>query len=88
MEVKLHRRVEKSLDKINEPDFSRLIKGLSRLKAEPPTGDIVPLSGSKAAYRLRIGNYRFLFAYNFDENGYRRIEVYKLDLRGGVYKGD
>jgi mRNA interferase RelE/StbE len=87
MQVKLREKVKKELIKINEPDRSRIEKGLLLLSKDPPQGDIKKLSGFDSLYRLRIGNYRLLFYYEFDEFGQQHIFVFKMDLRGQVYKG-
>jgi mRNA interferase RelE/StbE len=87
MRVRLHRRVQKALDKINEPDFSRISKGIKYLSHEPPVGDIVAMSGDDKGYRLRVGKYRLLFDYAFEPSGKKIIIVNKLDSRSDVYKG-
>jgi len=48
-----------------------------------PKGDICPLKGMPGNYRLRVGDWRILFAYA--ENNTVRIK--KISPRGQVYKG-
>jgi mRNA interferase RelE/StbE len=87
MEVRLHPKVQKAIDKINEPDYTRIDKALEKLEEEPPKGDIIRLSGKNDEYRLRIGDYRLLFKYKTDEIGNRYINVHDIGMRGQVYKG-
>jgi mRNA interferase RelE/StbE len=88
MEVIVHKRAEKSLLKLNEPDFSRVVQGVKKLSEEPIVGDVTKLSGHENTYRLRVGQYRLLFHYNINENGDEYILVSKIDSRGQVYKGE
>jgi mRNA interferase RelE/StbE len=88
MEVIVHKRAEKALLKLNEPDFSRIIHGLKKLSEEPIIGDVTKLSGRENTYRLRVGQFRLLFHYNIKGNGTEYILVSKIDSRGQVYKGE
>jgi len=45
--------------------------------------DIVPIYGEENVYRLRIGKYRALFYVNKDK---KEIFVFKIDVRGRIYK--
>jgi mRNA interferase RelE/StbE len=87
MKVKLHPKVQKAIDKINEPDYTRIDKALEKLEEDPPKGDIIRLSGKNDEYRLRIGDYRLMFYYENDDDGTPYIFVYKIGMRGQVYKG-
>jgi mRNA-degrading endonuclease RelE of RelBE toxin-antitoxin system len=60
---------------------------LTRLGKEPPEGDIIPLSGYKDEFRLRIGSYRVLFHFETTDDGTVFIAVDEIDNRGQVYKG-
>ena len=48
-----------------------------------PSGDIKPLRGSNALYRLRVGNWRIVFSYPKPDV----VLIEKIAPRGGVYKG-
>jgi mRNA interferase RelE/StbE len=87
MEVRLFKKAQKVLDKINEPDFSRIIKALGDLSNEPNHGDIKRLTGKDNLYRLRVGDYRLIFRYLTIESGEKIIMVDKIRLRGQAYKG-
>ena len=79
--VRLSPKVQKFLDRQNEPERGQILKALEKLERDPPEGDIKKLKG-RDGYRLRLGNVRFLFAKT--ENG---ILVTDIDRRGQVYKG-
>jgi mRNA interferase RelE/StbE len=88
MEVMLFKKAQKELEKLNEPDFSRIIKGLDYLANEPSRGDIKRLMGKDDLYRLRVGDYRIIFRYAEKISGEKFIIVDKIRLRGQAYKGD
>lgn len=82
MEVVLDKQPEKYLDKLNEPDFSRIESALEDLSKEPPEGDIVKLKGKKNdQYRLRVGDFRAIFCIE-----HNKIIVSKIAPRGQAYK--
>jgi mRNA-degrading endonuclease RelE of RelBE toxin-antitoxin system len=87
MEVKLHRKARKFVESRNEPEYSRLKKGLTKLEKDPPEGDIIPLTGKPGQFRTRIGGYRVLFHYHKMIDGEMIILVDDIDNRGQVYKG-
>lgn len=80
MNVELSPKAAKYLLKLDPPTRERIKQALKRLSLEPPQGDIKSLSGQNG-YRLRIGKYRILFDMTGNE-----IVVYKIDLRGQIYK--
>ena len=63
----------------NATSQQRIRTGISKI----PKGDIKPLQGSQGDYRLRVGNWRIIFAYG-DGN---TVLVKKISPRGQVYKG-
>ena len=48
-----------------------------------PDGDIKPLRGSNALYRLRVGSLRIVFSYPDSET----VLIERIAPRGDVYKG-
>jgi mRNA-degrading endonuclease RelE of RelBE toxin-antitoxin system len=80
MNVLLHPIPEKYLDRLNEPDKSRLETALAGLEKEPLEGDIKPISGQPGIYRARIGSFRILFRITDNT-----IYVTHIDPRGQVY---
>jgi mRNA interferase RelE/StbE len=81
MNTTLSPQVAKYLNRLNEPDKSRILKALKKLELEPPQGDIKSLVG-KDGYRLRIGDYRLLF--DIIDN---TIIIHTIAPRGQAYKG-
>jgi mRNA interferase RelE/StbE len=80
MAVLLHPIPGKYLDRLSEPDKSRIKNALKDLEKEPPKGDIKPVVGQKGYFRLKIGNYRALFRYKDND-----IFVTHIDPRGQSY---
>jgi mRNA interferase RelE/StbE len=81
MQVLLRPIVAKYLERLNEPDHSRIKAALADLSKEPPEGDIRPVVGRKGYFRLRVGGFRALYRIEDDV-----IFVTNLDPRGQVYK--
>lgn len=81
MIVALTNRAKKQLARLNEPDLSRIAKGINGLECDPPKGDIKKLRGQPGVNRLRVGDYRILFTIGVDI-----IDVFKIAPRGGIYK--
>lgn len=88
-EVQLHRSVAKTLSGVSRQERSRIVKALRVLETDPyesRTGaNIVRLKGTKGRedlFRLRIGNYRAIYAVQGQT-------VYVTDLfhRGRGYSG-
>jgi mRNA interferase RelE/StbE len=80
MRVLLHSIPGKYLERLNEPDKGHIKEALKGLEKEPPEGDIIPISGQRGYFRLKIGSYRVIFRYGDDY-----ILVTHLDPRGQVY---
>ena len=80
MEVLLHPKAAKYLNKLNEPIKSRIKTALTKLEKEPPEGDIKAMSGQDL-YRVRVGGYRILFKMEK-----AAIRVHNIGLRGQIYK--
>jgi len=68
-EVRLHREVAKSLERMSPQLRSRVVRGLRVLEVNPyesrAGADIVRLRGTKGRedlFRLRVGEYRIIYA--------------------------
>ena len=59
-QVLISKRVAKQIEKINEPDYSRIKKGILDLAVNPRPVGFKKLEG-RAAYRIRQGNYRIIY---------------------------
>ncbi|MCW4049308.1 MAG: type II toxin-antitoxin system RelE/ParE family toxin [Candidatus Bathyarchaeota archaeon] len=85
-EVKIHRRVLKFLDTLNETQRNSVVEVIEALERYPVSlreMDVVTLRGLDNAYRVRLGRFRLLFYVEKDE---RVIYVTHLDSRKRVYK--
>ena len=59
-QVLISKRVAKQIEKIKEPDYSRIKKGILDLAINPSPAGFKKLEG-RAAYRIRQGNYRIIY---------------------------
>jgi mRNA interferase RelE/StbE len=81
MEVLLHPKAAKYLERLPEPGEEKIKEALRGLSKEPREGDIKPMVGEKGKWRMRAGNHRVLFKIEEDI-----VFVTHIDLRGQVYK--
>ena len=82
-EVELRRHVTKSLDRLKEPDFSRIITELSEIEQNPRPKGVEKLRGTEL-WRIRVGDYRLVYQIS-DET--RKIIVVRVGHRRDVYRG-
>ncbi len=80
-EVRLHRRVLKFLERLNEKDRKRLISVIEKL-SDPFSHPYEKLKGRKNVYRIAAGNYRVI--YHVDKRN-RVVSVLLVDKRERVY---
>ena len=73
------KQAKKKLESMESATKQRIRKAI----AEMPKGDIKPLKGAPGNYRLRVGDWRVLFAYTDAD----KVHVKKIGPRGEVYKG-
>ena len=76
--IKYHKKAEKFILSQGKVVALRIYSAIERL----PLGDVKPLAGKKnpQLYRLRVGNYRIIFAIEQDI-----INILIVDNRGDVY---
>jgi len=53
------------------------------LRGFPPEGDIVKLEGQKDVFRLRVGDWRVTFRYQFDR---REVHISEVVHRSKAYR--
>ena len=84
--LKVSPNVRKFIKRIKNKIFlKKLIDTFDKLIENPfhhPELDIKKLIGSQNDYRLRVGNYRFLYTILKKEI---LIYIYKVDKRGDIY---
>ena len=76
MNIQYSKQALKFLLRQNKPTQERLITAIKKL----PEGDVKKMQGL-SLYRLRVGDFRILFA----RNG-QIINIEKIDNRGQIYK--
>ncbi|QLC50597.1 type II toxin-antitoxin system RelE/ParE family toxin [Methanolobus zinderi] len=83
-QVSIHPHVRKLLTALDLETKNRLVEGLRKLEYDPFANDIKKLKGTRGRqdlYRLRIGDYRAIFAIEDD-----MIYVLEIITRGHGYK--
>ena len=71
-----NRKVEKQLDAVPNPDYSRISQKIQSLSGTPRPFGSIKLSDK--VYRIRIGNYRFVYSI-FDKE--KTVVIDKVDRR-------
>ena len=81
--IDLKKSAQKDLDRINEPDYSRIIDSIKSLSQNPRNINVKKLVTKENEYRLRVGNYRVLF---FIEENNKEIKISRVLHRQEAYK--
>lgn len=81
--VKYDPRALKELTKLDKPLARRIVKALDALTAQPRPPGARALVGHPDLWRIRIGNYRVIYAINDAE---LLILVLRVAHRGAVYR--
>ena len=81
MRFKLSSDAKKYLASQEKSTIKRIYQHLRDATKNPPKGDILPMSDNSGRYRLRAGDFRFLFT----KQGNILI-VAKISPRGDAYK--
>ncbi len=59
-EVYLERRAERDLERVSSDDFHRIVSRIQALAGEPRPDGCRKITGSRADWRIRIGDYRVI----------------------------
>lgn len=62
---------------------ARLVRAIDSLARDPLAGDVKTLAGLSDVWRIRVGNYRILFALNPSD---RSVTVTRIAHRPAVYR--
>jgi len=54
--IKLHRKTEKELEKLNLDVKGRIIEAFKEMKEDPFAGDVKPVKELKGVFRRRVGS--------------------------------
>ena len=79
-DIKILKKARKFIEVQPKNQQDRILKAINKL---PDVGDIIPLSGKKNSFRLRVGDYRIIYKI---EDKLLLITVVNADNRGQVYK--
>ena len=81
--IEWRKSVKKDLRRISPDDVRKIVEAVGRLALEPRPPKSRKLSGSKHAYRIRVGDYRVLYEIHD-----RRVvvEVIRVGHRRNVYR--
>ena len=81
LKILLHRRAEKSFDKLPKQILRKVYELVSELKANPvpwKTWDVRKIKGEKDTYRVRLDKYRLVYWVNWRK---REITILKIESR-------
>jgi len=62
---------------------ARILDKIETLADEPVSHDTKKIHGSKALFRVRVGDFRILYEISYEEN---HIGIVKIDKRDAVYE--
>ncbi len=80
--VILSKSVQKELDRLPESMVTRILERLNELESQPRLRDVKKLKG-RAAWRLRVGDYRVIYEIHDRE---LQIIVMTVGHRRAVYR--
>lgn len=78
--IEFQKAALKFLEKQSKPQRVRLYKAIYKL---PEGSDIVRLAGYDGLYRLRVGDYRIIYAIS---ESVKIITIEDINNRGDIYK--
>ncbi|MEI6515797.1 MAG: type II toxin-antitoxin system RelE/ParE family toxin [bacterium] len=81
--VTLLRDAQKALDKMDEGLYGRLIRAMRLLEADPRHSGVVKMSGGDDLYRVRVGDWRIVYAIRDNE---LIVIVIRIGHRREVYR--
>ena len=82
-EVEVENSAAKALQRLQRHDQIRVVSAVADLAAEPRPNGCTKLSGTEAAYRVRVGDYRVVYTVDDAE---RVVTVTRVGHRREVYR--
>jgi mRNA interferase RelE/StbE len=70
----------KFLAKLTKKQQERILRAIEKL----PQGDVAPVVGMPGYFRLRVGDYRVVFMFEYAND---TVSVFNIGNRGDIYKG-
>jgi len=77
------RSARKELEALDEPLASRVLRRIEKLEDDPRPGGVRKLRGASGLWRLRVGDYRVLYAIDDDRN---LVDVIAIRHRNEAYR--
>ena len=81
--VIVQRRAERALRRLPRDLLERIRRAISQLATDPRPPGCVRLSGTDELYRIRVGDWRIIYAV---EDELLIVLVVDIGPRGGVYR--
>lgn len=75
----------RQLRPLDKETLQRIKAAIERnLREFPPLGDVLKLEGAENRFRLRVGDWRVTFRYQFDR---REVHIAEVVHRSKAYRG-
>ena len=81
--VVIHRRAEKTLRRLDGDTLERIRQAIRKLALDAHPSGYKKLSGYDNLFRLRVGDWRIIYAV---ENDQLIVLVLEISTRGGAYR--
>ena len=82
-QVVIHRKAEKVLKRLTGETLGRILHAIRDLAGNPRPDGVKKLIGYKNLYRIRVGNWRIIYAIEDDK---LIVLVLEVSPRGGAYR--
>jgi mRNA interferase RelE/StbE len=82
-QVIIHRKAEKILKRLDGDDLERIPRAIRGLASDPRPAGVKKLTGYDNLYRIRVGDWRIIYAIEDDR---LIILVLEISTRGGAYR--
>jgi mRNA interferase RelE/StbE len=82
-QVIIHRKAEKILKRLDGETLERIRRAIRELANEPRPAGVLKLTGYDHLYRIRVGDWRVIYAIEDDR---LIILVLEISTRGGAYR--
>jgi mRNA interferase RelE/StbE len=82
-QVVIHRKAEKILKRLDGDTLERIRRSIRGLAIDPPPAGVKKLTGYDNLYRVRVGDWRILYAIEDDQ---LIVLVLEISMRGGAYR--
>jgi mRNA interferase RelE/StbE len=82
-QVEIAPAAQRQIKKLPQPIQERILQRLERLAIDPRSEGVVKLSGAEDLYRIRVGDYRIIYAI---EDQALLVLIVKVGHRRDVYR--